>query len=197
MAGIGIISNPHSKANKGNSSRQDVFSYLLGQRGKAVSTKNLLELKQAAINFRSQDIDILAINGGDGTISCTISAFIHAYEDKKLPAIALLRGGTINTLAGNLNIKGSPEQNLFKLVERYSSKKRIKTIKLGTLSVGSQYGFIFASGSVANFLQLFYKQKTNALGSLALIFKLAASRFLYKPFYNKTIKSTRAKTCQS
>ena len=61
MAGIGIISNPHSKTNKGNSSRQDVFSYLLGQRGKAVSTKNLLELKQAAINFRTQDIDILAI----------------------------------------------------------------------------------------------------------------------------------------
>ena len=112
-----------------------------------------------ASDFKEHGIKILAINGGDGTISQTLTAFIKAYDGAPLPKIAILRGGTINVLAENLGIKGSPEQVLYRLIERHSINNLTVTRKISTICIEGQHGFLFGNGTTAGFLELFTKIK--------------------------------------
>lgn len=185
MAGIGIITNPHSKLNKLNPERSKILSFIAGSRGKLEVTNNLEELRGVAKTFREKKIDTLAINGGDGTISRTITSFIHEYGDKPLPIIAVLRGGTMNMLADNLNISGTPEKNLYRLVEAHSIKDYFDTVEINTLKIDNNYGFLFANAGATKFLEEFYKKKTSALGSVFLIFKIIISFFTFKRLYKR------------
>src|SRR5690349_19758362 len=105
MPGIGIIANPHSKLNKQNPERHELLGYILGQQGQLRLTESLEHLSKVAAEFHQKKIDILAINGGDGTISRTLTAIVNEYKGDPLPPIALLRGGTMNVLAQNLGVK--------------------------------------------------------------------------------------------
>lgn len=190
MAGIGIITNPHSKLNKRNPYRQRLLSYIAGESGTVEITQNLDELSLVAKKFCAKNISILAINGGDGTISKTLTALIHCYQDqaKPLPKIAVLKGGTINMLAKNLKIKGSPEQILYNIIEHYSSGQKLNTVSLDTLKIADQYGFLFASGTSARFLKEFYKNKTGHLGSLLLVLKIALSGVFNTTLFKSIVK---------
>lgn len=188
MAGIGIITNPHAKSNKRNPERSKLLSYIAGSRGTLEVTNNLDDLRKVAKQFAEKDIDTLAINGGDGTISRTLSAFIQEYNGKNLPDIAILRGGTVNVLAENLNIHGSPEQILYKLVEGHSLRAYMGTVELNTLCINGHYGFIFANASSYRFLEVFYNNKTSYLGSILLFFKVLASYFVNGPLYQRVVK---------
>jgi hypothetical protein len=187
MAGIGIITNPHSKLNRRNPRRQDLLGYVAGERGQVEITNTLEDLGRAATEFRKRGIEVLAINGGDGTISKTITAFIRAYEESPLPQFALLRGGTINMLASNLGIAGSPEKILFRLMEAHSTGKYKKLVKLNTLKVENDYGFLFGNGSCCTFLEEFYQNKTGAIGSVFLLGKVLLSRFFHREYYDQLI----------
>jgi diacylglycerol kinase (ATP) len=172
MAGIGIITNPHSKANKKMPSRGRLLGYIVGQFGNLEITNSVEDLGRVASLFLEQKIDILAINGGDGTISRTLTAFIRAYGSVPLPQILVLRGGTMNMLADNLGIRGSPEEILVRMLECESGLRPRVTKSLATLLVGGQYGFLFGNGLVARYLDAFYRRKTGPLGALWLIIKI-------------------------
>ncbi|MBI2603844.1 MAG: hypothetical protein HYW48_12395 [Deltaproteobacteria bacterium] len=189
MAGIGIITNPHAKLNKRNPERSKLLSYIAGSRGNLEITNNLEDLRKVAKRFSEQKIDTLAINGGDGTISRTITAFIHEYGNEKLPDIAVLRGGTVNVLADNLNIKGSPEQILYRLVEAHSLPSYLGITELSTLKVNSHYGFIYGNATSYRFLEAFYMRKTNQLGVLLLLARVILSSIYGGNLFRKTIIS--------
>lgn len=188
MAGIGIITNPHSKLNKRNPKRSKLLSFIAGSRGKLEITNNLEELRRVAKNFKANQIETLAINGGDGTISRTLSAFIQEYGSQKLPEIAVLRGGTLNMLADNLGISGNPELNLYKLVKGHALKDYMDTVELDTLRVDNNYGFLLANASSVRFLEEFYRRKTTALGSVFLILRALISFCTLRITYNRIVK---------
>lgn len=187
MAGIGIISNPYSKLNRKNPKRSDYLSYIAGKKGHVAITKTIDELASVAVDFKKQDISILAINGGDGTISQTLTVFHKIYDNKPLPKIALLRGGTMNVLASNLKIKGSPEHILYQLIEKHSTGRWIPAMSINSLVIEGQLGFLFANGTPANFLQKFYENKKGSLGAAWMVAKVVLSRFLYQRFYHKIV----------
>lgn len=171
MAGIGIITNPHSKLNKRDPNRQRLLGYILGEHGKLELTSSLADLARVAENFRDHEISVLAINGGDGTISRTITAFIRAYGNKPLPKVLILRGGTINLLADNLGLKGSPESILVRFIESMSEIRQTRLETYRTLEVDGHYGFLFGNGVVANYLEEFYKKKTGPVGAVLMILR--------------------------
>jgi diacylglycerol kinase family enzyme len=189
MAGIGIIANPHSKLNKRYPERQHLLSYIAGESGHFKLTNNLEELTQVADDFYHREISILAINGGDGTISHTISAMIKRYQGgpRPLPKMVLLRGGTINVLADNLQMVGRPEQILYRLIEAHSLGQVLPEVRFSTLQIGEKYGFIFASGASARFLKEFYKNKTGALGSVLLTAKVMLSSLTQGALFKRIV----------
>ena len=179
MSEIGIITNPHAKLNKRNPKRQKILSYIAGKQGVLKITNDIKDLKLAAQEFYEQKISVLAINGGDGTISRTITAFIEVYGNKPLPRICILPGGTINTLAKNLGISGGPEKNLYKLIESHRHGEKLDSVGLHTIQVEGYFGFLFANGICSNFLKEFYRKKTNVWGSIFLFLKTVIS-FIFR-----------------
>ncbi len=187
MSGIGIITNPYSKLNKRDPSRTKLLGYILGEQGRLELTKSLDELQRVAYKFKQSGIATLAINGGDGTIARTLTAFIRAYGDDPLPRVALLRGGTMNVLANNLGLKGSPEGLLFRLLETMSSPTEVTTKSVRTLCVDGNYGFLFADGIACNVLNEFYKNKSGAFGAMWLVTRLCASAVTKGDLYKRLV----------
>ncbi len=157
MPGIGVITNPRSRQNLRDPASMRRLGYLIGSRGEAAATGSLDDLYRVAEEFKKASIDILGINGGDGTIHHTLTAFIKAYGEQPLPQVAILRGGTMNTIANSLGIKGDPAKLLFELVDKYHQNDPFEVIEKEVLAIGDAYGFIFGTGLTANFLEAYYK----------------------------------------
>jgi hypothetical protein len=187
MSGIGIITNPHSKLNKRNPTRQELLGYILGEHGRLEITNSLEDLGRAAQEFKKRGVEILAINGGDGTISRTLTAFVKEYGDAPLPQVALLKGGTINVLANNLGMKGSPEQILFRLTEAFSQGDPLRIRTLSSLLIESNIGFLFGNGSIPLFLKEYYKRKSGPIGAGWWFFRVWLSRFFGSKLYNTVV----------
>lgn len=157
MPGIGVITNPRSRLNKRNPAAMRKLGYLIGDRGSAAATRSLDDLYRVAEEFKNAGIDILGINGGDGTIHHTITAFVKVYGDQPLPMVAILRGGTMNTIANSYGIRGEPSKLLFELVDRYHNEEPFDVFDKEILRIGDVYGFIFGNGVIYNFLDAYYK----------------------------------------
>ncbi len=175
MTGIGIIANPNSKSNKRNPQNQEILSYIAGEQGIFRATKNIAELSEVAQDFKERGIQILAINGGDGTISHTLTAFVKAYGQEKLPKFAVLGGGTINLILENLGLSGRPADILFRLIEAYSRGETLQSVTINSLHVDEFYGFFCGTGICPNFLHRYYNSRTGKLGAFMLVIKLIYS----------------------
>ena len=156
MPGIGVITNPRSRQNKRDPAGMRRLGYLIGSRGSAEATRSLDDLYRVCEEFKKEQIDILGISGGDGTLHHTLTAMIKTYGEQPLPQVAILRGGTMNTIANSLGIKGAPSKLLFELVDRYHNDEPFDTFEREILAVGDAYGFIFGGGVISNFLELYY-----------------------------------------
>lgn len=136
------------------------LAYVLGENDSYELTNKIDDVRTVAERFKKSKIDILALNGGDGTNHVTLSTFIEVYGDTPLPRITFLRGGTMNTISDALGIKGTPSRLLANLVEKYYTGVPFETAERDMLKItdetGTRYGFIFGNGLVSNFLELYY-----------------------------------------
>ncbi|MDD9949990.1 MAG: diacylglycerol kinase family protein [Zetaproteobacteria bacterium] len=196
MPGVGIIANPHSKLNRKNPKRQELLGYIAGSKGHLRITQNLKELDDAMQYFLKENIEILAISGGDGTISKTLTAMYHCYKGKApLPKIAVLGGGTINTLAQNLKCKARPEYNLYHLLQLHSSQSPLTEHRLSSLKISNNIGFLYADGVSAHFLEIFYRKKTNGWGAFWLIARILASGVVNGRLFRSVVRAQMARIC--
>lgn len=156
MPGIGVILNPNSKQHKRNPGMTRQMGFVVGDKASCKTTEDLADLRRVAEEFKTRDIDILAISGGDGTNQCTLTTFIQVYGEKPLPKIAFLKGGTLNTVASSLGIKGSPDRLLSDLVIKYHEDLPFETKTVTLTRVNDQYGFIFGIGVIYRFMEKYY-----------------------------------------
>jgi len=157
MSGIGVILNPYSKKYKKNPEKVKKMGFIVGDKASCKETEDLADLRRVADEFKTRDIDILAISGGDGTNHCTLTTFIQIYGDKPLPKIAFLRGGTLNTVAGSIGIKGSSETILANMLVKYHEDIPFETKDIYPTKINGEYGFMFGMGVLYNFMELYYK----------------------------------------
>jgi diacylglycerol kinase (ATP) len=108
--GIGVISNPNSRRNRRYPEQMNRLAYLLGEDDQGVTTRSAEDVVDVAKRFRDAEIDILALNGGDGTNHVTLTTFIEVYGDQPLPMVALLRGGTMNTVSNPSGSAATPRR---------------------------------------------------------------------------------------
>lgn len=155
MSGIGIILNPYSRSNKRRPERIKKLGFIVGEKGSCHSTETLDEVRELAEEFKERDIDILGISGGDGTNHKTLTAFLKVYGEKPLPKIALLRGGTMNNLANQLRIKGSPEKILSDLIIKYHESIPFDETEINMVRINGEYGFLFGMGLISRFIDVY------------------------------------------
>jgi diacylglycerol kinase (ATP) len=156
MAGIGIIHNPFAKGNLRRPWIAREIKTLVEGTGVFRETKNINELPTVAEEFIAQGIDTIAVNGGDGTLHLVLSAFVNVYQDRPLPRLMSLRGGTMNTMSNSLKIKGNTMSILKQAVKKYKSGEPFREKPQHLLKVNDKYGFMSGAGIVANFLDAYY-----------------------------------------
>lgn len=111
---VGLISNPASGHNR------DQFE---GIRLRIEQTPGIhhrithsaADIAAALRDLAALNIEVLAINGGDGTVSAILGELLESELFSRPPLIALLPGGTANMNAGDIGVRGS----LQKAVERF------------------------------------------------------------------------------
>jgi|HubBroStandDraft_4_1064222.scaffolds.fasta_scaffold71406_2 diacylglycerol kinase (ATP) len=165
MAGIGVVLNPKSRRNLRDPAAAGRLARRLGDHGVLRSAGSIEELHRIAEDFRRMDIDVLAISGGDGTGHVTLTGFLDVYRGAMVPHVALLRGGTMNTVANSIGVRrGGPEGLLARLVRAYARRavQPLAGVERRVMQVRpeggpSQYGFLFGTGVVRGFLAEYYR----------------------------------------
>ncbi len=158
MAGIGVITNPFSRQNLKNPRLARQLGYILGEKGPLAQPTNHADLAATALRFRDHEIDLLCVNGGDGTLHTALTAMVKAYGGRPLPKIVILRGGTMNTVAHGLGIRGTPAEILDYVVSRYHADEPMPMVRRWLIDVdGEQFGFLFGNGLIAKFLEVYYE----------------------------------------
>jgi len=153
---IVVFVNPGSRANRRDPDRARRFASILGETGHVVSPASSDALACEARQVAQAQPSIIGVHGGDGTLHWTVTALLHAYGERPLPPLALLPGGTMNVVASSLDIWSEPEALLAQLAtgEREASSPAIVVRRC--MKVQDEYGFVFGTGLITNFLEEYY-----------------------------------------
>lgn len=188
MSAIGIILNPNSKLNRQNPKRVNLLRHISKDKCILKITKSVEDITPALTELKSNNISILAIDGGDGSISCTLSALIHLYKGKDIPKILVLKGGTMNVLSSEIGNKGDFSTIIPLLLEYIDKNRDIRTISRKTLKIEDRYGFIYADGTSAQYLKKFYENKGGSLAASMLTLKIAISSLTDKKLFHEIVR---------
>ena len=97
-----ILTNPHSSRNRRHLPRLRAELQRHSEI-RHIEASSLDELPAAAESLLADGVELLGINGGDGTVHLVLSALLRASAGRPLPALALLPGGTTNMSARDVN----------------------------------------------------------------------------------------------
>lgn len=165
MAGIGVVINPKSRRNLRDPQAATRLARRLGDHGVVRQARSIDELYRIAEDFRRDRIDVLAISGGDGTDHVTLTGFLDVYGGSTMPQVALLRGGTMNTVANSVGVRqGRPEGLLGRLIRDYAQQASmpLENVERNVMRIAPgdggkpHYGFLFGTGVVAGYLAEYY-----------------------------------------
>ncbi len=161
MAGIGIVSNPRSRRNLRDPGTAGRLARLLGDEGRLLAADTPGSLAAAVRAFREAGVDVLAVNGGDGTLRRVVTALAEGWGPSPWPLLLPLRGGAMNTVAHAHGLRGGPERLLRRLLERRRAGREPPAVERDLLAVESggqpaSVGFLFGTGLAVSFLEAWY-----------------------------------------
>jgi diacylglycerol kinase family enzyme len=177
---IGVVINPNALGVRRRRGLRGRLEALVGRRGEVVQTQTPAELSSVLAGFRGAKL--LAICGGDGTNLATITELVRGWG-APLPTIAILRGGTVNTIAQNLGIHGEPDEILARVLGFLDRGEEVPSRGQDLLAVNGLYGFLFASLMGARFLEAYYGGvRPGPVWAAALAARTIASSLWKGPF---------------
>ena len=173
MDAIGVIHNPFARQNLRKKHLAGELKSILKGKGCFFETGHVDELDSLARECLAKETGVLGINGGDGSLHAVLTAFIRVYGNTPLPRILILRGGTMNTVATSLNLKGTPFSILKKWLDSRLDFKKDgdeRILKQATLKINDVYGFIGGAGMITRFLDAYYNgESTGAVQALKML----------------------------
>lgn len=169
---VGIIVNPRARAGRDPALPRRLEAELraAGVAGEVRVTRSPADLEEAARAFAAAGVAVVGVCGGDGTSSATLAALGRCYRRGRLPVLLLLRGGTINTVARNLGVRGRPELLLRRALRHLAQgpeglplwrqdllSVHYRRYRSGADAPPDLCGFLFAAAMGARFLHAYYQ----------------------------------------
>ncbi len=188
MKKIGIVHNPFAKGNLKRPWVGPRLKEMVEDVGVFRETRNIDELPRVAEEFRDRGIEVMAVNGGDGTLHLALTAFVHVYgEGGDLPAVMSLRGGTMNTMSNSLKIKGKTTTILERAVKRFKEGGEFHERDQHLIRVNEKYGFMSGAGYISNFLDAYYSGSSTGPWQAAKLLGRAAGSAVARTSFIKQI----------
>ncbi|MGB0909662.1 MAG: diacylglycerol/lipid kinase family protein [Nitrospirales bacterium] len=161
----GILSNPLSGRNKKSSSS---IKHVLETHSTIpqYEVETLKEIDEAVSGLAQQQVTVIVINGGDGTVQAVLTSLLHHQPFKTLPLVAILPSGTSNLNAGDVGLKGNRPAALQQLIEWTHGQGQDPSILqrhiLRVQRVPQEdpiYGMVFGAGAIYQGAQVGWKTK--------------------------------------
>ena len=158
---IGVVVNLNAAHHRRNGFATGLARALRG-RGILEESRNERDLEAIAERFKREGVSVLAISGGDGTAGSTLTAFRAVWGESPLPDVALLRGGTMNTVANGIGVpRRSPERILDAFTGAARNGETVARER-ATIDAAGRLGFLFGTGVFAAFLGEYYARGNGA-----------------------------------
>lgn len=156
MSGIGVVTNPRSRANQGNRLDERLRS-TLGPDDELAAPGDLPALEVLLARWKQEQRHTVVVNGGDGTVHKVVTALVRTWGDT-LPRLGVLPAGTMNIIANSVGVRGRPRNVLRRLV---AAGAKAPTVRVGLMRFDGDglpvHGFLFGNGIVARFLEVYYE----------------------------------------
>ncbi|MFM2041499.1 MAG: hypothetical protein RLY86_75 [Pseudomonadota bacterium] len=115
MVRLGLIRNPKSTRNtRGRGDMREQAARMLGFYFAEPATP--ADLAEVLADFARNEVGIVVIDGGDGTVREVLTALPVAYGTE-LPAVSILAAGKTNLIAADVGTSGYGEKGFWRLVE--------------------------------------------------------------------------------
>ncbi|WP_149538676.1 diacylglycerol kinase family protein [Siccirubricoccus phaeus] len=147
---IGLISNPLSRAFREGRIRLGPQARTLPRAEPGTPA----ELRAALADFAARGVDLLAVQGGDGTLREVLTALPAAFGSRPRPEIALLAAGKTNLAARAVGTAGIGDAGLTRLLEaaRHGALRRrvlpvLEVTRPGLAGAAPLRGLLFGAGA--------------------------------------------------
>lgn len=154
VGNIGVLSNPTSQKNK-----RGMGPLIETLRGRPEIRHVVLE-DMAAIgdymkDFARDDVGLIVVNGGDGTVQAVLTALFNAGCYRKPPLLAVLPRGNTNMIAEDVGLRGRPHRALARLIDRaeagdldrFAHRRHVLRISNGG-DHAPRYGMFFGTAGI-------------------------------------------------
>jgi diacylglycerol kinase (ATP) len=118
--------------------------------------------------FSRHNIDVLGINAGDGTVHAVLTCLFQRKPFRRIPLLALLRGGSTNMNIGDVGIPGRRDRALRRLLSWASSGHgNAQLVSRPVLRVqpsrgqSSLYGMFFGAGAIIKGIEYYHRNVKN------------------------------------
>jgi hypothetical protein len=158
---IGLLNNLRAGRNR---KRVAKLLHFLGDQPDVVhvETSDAQAVPDALWELAEQDVELLVINGGDGTLSYALTEILaEGAFGGRVPHVAVLRGGRTNMSALDLGSDRDPERSMMRLLwaartgrvhERLLDRSVLR-VQYGP-GVNLRYGMFFGAGTIHRGIEL-------------------------------------------
>lgn len=115
---LAVIHNPKSGGNRRRGRLQEIREHIAGARLAHREGDSLEALVEGTRALVRDGAEVIAVNGGDGTVQAVLTGLLRDGIEEPLPLIAVLPGGTTNTTARNVGYGAGPTAALGELTTR-------------------------------------------------------------------------------
>jgi diacylglycerol kinase (ATP) len=151
-----ILANPQARRLRRSPDLPDRLARRLGGRGRVAVPDGLEALEALAVEVARDPPAVVGLLGGDGTCGRSLGALTRAFGDRPLPPVAFLGGGTMNTLARSVGVRGRPEARLDDVLAHLDGRRPLGTVQRHLLEVdGDRRGFLFGNGLFARYIEAY------------------------------------------
>lgn len=196
---LGVLTNPSAQHNHRFPFTHGLLERALASELDAVITITADQVDAAVTSLLDRGINVLAINGGDGTIHGVINALVRQLGpsvlrgERVFPRLLFLNGGTYNMASRAMGTKGSPVRTVRRFLSRYPHAPlgEVPTRPLALMEIrevardGVRYGLVFGSEVVRNALALCEEMGSGYGGLLRLLTRGGVGALLQDRFFRE------------